>query len=89
MTMTNALAFRSDVLIKKARAAGDTTLYAIAVRTGVRESTISRILAGLTIPTLATLASIATAYGTTLDELVERGSCLLAAVPTQRGEAAA
>ncbi|MFI9026390.1 helix-turn-helix domain-containing protein [Streptomyces sp. NPDC053560] len=60
------------VLSKRALAAGDTTHYAIAERAGVRESTISRLLAGRTAPSLSTLIAVADAYGMTLDELVGR-----------------
>lgn len=87
--MTTTLSFRTDVLTTKAKAAGDTTLSLIAQRTGVQESTISRLLAGRTTPTVATLAAIADAYGTTLDDLVQRPSSPKRAIPTQRAEAAA
>lgn len=72
--MTTTLRFRADVLAQKAEAAGDRTHYAIAERTGVRESTISRIIAARTIPTLPTLVAMAIAYGTTLDDLVGYGA---------------
>ncbi|MFE0766136.1 helix-turn-helix domain-containing protein [Streptomyces smyrnaeus] len=62
--------FCADVLTKKATAVGDTTLYAIALRTGVRESTISRLVSGRTVPSLATLVAVADAYGCSLDDLV-------------------
>lgn len=77
--------FRPDVLTARAEAMGDTTHYSIAVRTGVRESTISRLMAGRTTPTLPTLGAIASAYGTTLDDLVR----LASSIPAQRAEAAA
>ncbi|MDX2919697.1 helix-turn-helix transcriptional regulator [Streptomyces sp. NE06-03C] len=85
--MKKPLRFKADVLSEKATAAGDVTMYDIAVRTGVRESTISRILSGRSTPTLATLAAVAVAYGTTLDELVD-GMARPPAVPAQRGAAA-
>lgn len=87
------LRFRVDVLTKKAEAKGDHTHYAIAQRIGVRESTISRLMAGRTIPNLLTLAALAGAYGTSLDDLVERGTGttpvqLALTVPAQRSSAA-
>ncbi|MFJ7592459.1 helix-turn-helix domain-containing protein [Streptomyces sp. NPDC097617] len=84
--MATPLRFRADVLSKKAQAVGDTTNFDIAVRTGVRESTISRLMAGLTMPTVGTLGAIAVAYGTTLDDLV---AGLVAKVPVSRTEEAA
>ncbi|WP_433856747.1 helix-turn-helix domain-containing protein [Streptomyces kronopolitis] len=68
--MATTLRFRADVLTTKAEAVGDTTHYAIAQRAGVRESTISRLVAGRTVPTVATLFAIADAYGIDLDDLV-------------------
>ncbi|MDH6189212.1 Helix-turn-helix protein [Streptomyces sp. ADI96-15] len=62
--------FCADFLTKKATAAGDITLHAIALRTGVRESTISRLVSGRTAPSLATLVAVADAYGCSLDDLV-------------------
>lgn len=72
------------VLRKKAEAAGDTTHYAIALRAGVRESTISRLLNGRTAPSLATLIAVADAYDMTLDELVGR-SAHAPRIPQQQG----
>ncbi|MFJ2206038.1 helix-turn-helix domain-containing protein [Streptomyces microflavus] len=85
--MKKPLRLKADVLNQKAEAAGDLTMYDIAQRTGVRESTISRLLSGRTTPTLSTLAAVATAYGTTLDELVDGLIQPSAAVPAQRGAA--
>ncbi|MEU1815218.1 helix-turn-helix transcriptional regulator [Streptomyces roseifaciens] len=81
----STLRFRAEVLTRRAAAAGDHTNYAIAQRTGLRESTISRLIAGRTTPSLPTLGAIATAYGTTLDDLVAG----LRGIPAQRGRAAA
>ncbi|MGW5930562.1 helix-turn-helix domain-containing protein [Streptomyces anulatus] len=86
--MRKPLRFRADVLTQKAEAAGDVTMYDIAVRTGVRESTVSRTLSGRSIPSLSTLAAYAMAYGTTLDDLVDGMVLPSAAVPAQRGAAA-
>ncbi|MCX5326369.1 helix-turn-helix domain-containing protein [Streptomyces sp. NBC_00120] len=68
--MATTLRFCADVLTKKAEAVGDTTHYAIAQRAGVRESTISRLVAGRTVPTVATLFALADAYGIDIDHLV-------------------
>ncbi|WP_349307689.1 helix-turn-helix transcriptional regulator [Streptomyces sp. KAU_LT] len=56
----------------KARAehAGDKTHAQIARRIGLAESTVSRLLAGTTAPSLATLLAIKGAYGIPLDEMV-------------------
>lgn len=78
------LRLHAQYLSEKAEAAGDKTNIAIAVRTGVRESTISRLMTGRTTPSLATLAALAAAYDTTLDDLVVG---LAARVPAQRAEA--
>lgn len=68
--MPASMYFSADVLADKALAAGDITHQAIAHRIGVRESTIYRLLAGRTTPTLETACRIARAYGTSLDDLV-------------------
>ncbi|WTW95468.1 helix-turn-helix domain-containing protein [Streptomycetaceae bacterium NBC_01309] len=77
---------RVDALAEKARAEGDTTMYAIAQRAGVRESTISRLFAGLTMPSLPTLGAVAVAYDMSLDDLVGLNR---PGVPAQRSGAAA
>lgn len=86
--MTTTLRFRVDVLTDRARALGDETHYAIAQRAGVRESTISRLVAGRTVPSLPTLAALAAAYGTSLDDLVTGLTQPTVAVPAQRTGAA-
>ncbi|MEV6565952.1 helix-turn-helix domain-containing protein [Streptomyces kronopolitis] len=68
--MESGLRFHADVLTDKAGSLGDTTHYAIALRAGVRESTISRLLGGRTVPSLATLVALADAYNCALDDLV-------------------
>lgn len=89
MTTTTALTFRGDVLVAKAAAAGDTTMLAIAQRSGVRESTVSRLLAGRHTPTLPTVVAFAVAYKTTLDDLVQwPGQRPAVVVPGQRSEVA-
>ncbi|QKW07015.1 helix-turn-helix transcriptional regulator [Streptomyces sp. NA04227] len=68
--MATTLRFCADVLTKKAESVGDLTHHAIAQRAGVRESTISRLIAGRTVPTVATLFAVADAYGIDIDDLV-------------------
>ncbi|WP_432001537.1 helix-turn-helix domain-containing protein [Streptomyces sioyaensis] len=68
--MEPGLRFHADVLTDKAGSMGDTTHLAIALRAGVRESTISRLLSGRTVPSLATLVALADAYNCSLDDLV-------------------
>ncbi|GHA93965.1 helix-turn-helix domain-containing protein [Streptomyces chryseus] len=66
-----SIRLRSDVLNAKAEEAGDHTSLAIATRAGVRNSTITRLLAGETTPSIATLVRLRDAYGLdTLDELL-------------------
>ena len=62
---------RTKALTSAAARAGDLTAYAMAHRIGVRQSTISRILAGRTVPSLPTIGALALAYGLKLDDLVE------------------
>lgn len=62
---------RTDVLNERAQAAGDTTKLAIARRIGASNSTITRLLAGSTTPTVETLVALRDAYGLdSLDELL-------------------
>ncbi|MEU2487132.1 helix-turn-helix transcriptional regulator [Streptomyces sp. NPDC012617] len=86
--MTTAPRLSVDVLTEKARALGDHTKLAIAQRTGVQESTISRLMALRTRPSLDTLHAIAKAYETTMDELITTDGAPVASVPAQRDEAA-
>ncbi|WP_381792825.1 helix-turn-helix domain-containing protein [Streptomyces niveus] len=78
---------RADILLERADKAGDETAGAIARKTGVRQSTVSRLLAGSTTPSLPTLVALSTAYSISLDDLVHGGE----ADPTTRvpSEAAA
>lgn len=89
VTLTTPIRFRADVLTERAEAMGDSTLHLIATRTGLRESTISRLMTGRTTPTLLTLAAIASAYGTTLDALVTGLVQAAPTVPAQRTGVAA
>lgn len=61
----------SAKLVSTARKAGDRTHAAIARRLELRQSTVSRLLKGRTVPTLPTLLAIRTAYGISLDDLVK------------------
>lgn len=60
-----------DVLSEKAEEVGDCTPQAIARRAGVQASTITRLIAGETTPTVATLVALRDAYKIgSLDDLV-------------------
>lgn len=63
-------AFSVDVLRATATRHGDKDGAAISKRTGVSQSTLSRLFAGQTVPTLPTLVAIRAAYGLGLDEMV-------------------
>lgn len=60
----------ADVVRAAATQLGDRTDYAIARRLGLRQSTVSRLMAGRTVPTVTTLVAVRDAYGITLDDLV-------------------
>lgn len=62
----------SDRLRKAAAAKGDLSSYAISKRTGLAESTLSRLRRGLVAPATGSLLTLAAAYGLTVDDLVER-----------------
>jgi transcriptional regulator with XRE-family HTH domain len=57
--------------LKKLRLRRDITLAELAQQTGISVSTLSRLEAGLRRPTLEQLLPLASAYGATLDELVD------------------
>lgn len=61
----------SDRLREAAAAKGDDSSYAIAKRTGLAESTLSRLRRGKSQPTTGSLLILAAAYGLTVDDLVE------------------
>lgn len=63
---------RSARLHEVAAARGDHSNYAIAKRTGLNQTTLSRICRGVAAPATKTLLTLAAAYGLSLDELVER-----------------
>lgn len=63
---------RSELLLKTASAHGDRSCYAIAKRTGIAESTLSRLRRGVAKPAAETLLVLSSTYGLTVDELIER-----------------
>ncbi|MEU9793792.1 helix-turn-helix transcriptional regulator [Streptomyces sparsogenes] len=63
---------RSARLQEAAAAKGDHSSYAIAKRTGVAESTLSRLRRGMAQPATQTLLTLAAAYGLAVEELVDR-----------------
>ncbi|WP_405759544.1 helix-turn-helix domain-containing protein [Streptomyces sp. NBC_01420] len=58
-------------LREKAAEKGDATTYAIARRLQLRQSTVARLMAGETTPSVPTLCLMRTAYGLSLDDLVD------------------
>lgn len=63
---------RSERLHEAAAARGDHSNYAIAKRTGLNQTTLSRICRGVAKPAAQTLLALAAAYGLSIDELVDR-----------------
>lgn len=63
---------RSERLHEAAAARGDHSNYAIAKRTGLNQTTLSRICRGLAKPAAETLLTLATAYGLSVDELIQQ-----------------
>jgi transcriptional regulator with XRE-family HTH domain len=63
---------RSDRLREAAEAKGDSTSYAVHKRTGIAESTLSRLHSGKTKPSIDSLLTLANTYGIDVDELIER-----------------
>lgn len=55
-----------------AAARGDHTSYAIFKRTGIAQSTLSRLRRGIARPAAETLLVLSSAYGLSVDELIER-----------------
>lgn len=64
--------FDTDRFQALARDRGDTTLDAIAQRTGLHIAVLSRLINGKRQPTVATLTAVADAYAVTLDDLIQR-----------------
>ncbi|MDX2839486.1 helix-turn-helix domain-containing protein [Streptomyces ipomoeae] len=63
---------RNRRLQEAAAAKGDHTNYAIAKRTGLNQTTLSRVCRGIVQPAAATLLALATTYGLSVDELIDR-----------------
>jgi transcriptional regulator with XRE-family HTH domain len=61
----------ADTLRNRAREVGDDTGYAIARRTGLNESVVSRILRGRVSPGAKTLLTLSRIYDLSVEELVE------------------
>lgn len=64
------LRLATDVLREKAHQAGHETQEDIAGHAGIDRSALSRLMAGRTTPTLATVRRLAMAYGVPMDDLV-------------------
>lgn len=65
---------RVERLRSAAAAKGDHTSYAIWKRTGVAQSTLSRLKRGIARPAADTLLILSAAYGVSVDELIDRGT---------------
>ncbi|MEH0520536.1 helix-turn-helix transcriptional regulator [Streptomyces stelliscabiei] len=63
---------RTERLRSAAAAKGDLTSYAIWKRTGVAQSTLSRLRRGVAKPAAETLLALSQAYGLSVDELIDR-----------------
>jgi transcriptional regulator with XRE-family HTH domain len=63
---------RSERLHEAAAARGDHSNYAIAKRTGLNQTTLSRICRGIAKPAAETLLTLATASGLSVDELIQQ-----------------
>ncbi|MGW2951612.1 helix-turn-helix transcriptional regulator [Streptomyces eurythermus] len=59
-----------ETVTKRAAQVGDATHSAIARRLSLTQSTVSRLIAGTTTPSLPTLLRLRAAYGISLDDLV-------------------
>ncbi|MFE5079928.1 helix-turn-helix domain-containing protein [Streptomyces mirabilis] len=63
---------RVERLRSAAAAKGDLTSYAISKRTGVAQSTLSRLRRGIAKPAADTLLVLSAAYELSVDELIDR-----------------
>ncbi|MFJ8081999.1 helix-turn-helix domain-containing protein [Streptomyces sp. NPDC096205] len=79
---------RSVRLHEAAAARGDHSNYAIAKRTGLNQTTLSRISRGLAKPAISTLLVLASAYELSVDELIERDDGAGSSHPTPSEETA-
>lgn len=78
------LLLRTDLLLTRANVPGQkTTPSSIAQRIGVRSSTMGRLIAGRTTPSLSTLVALRAAYGISLDDLVLEATKNEAACPSR------
>ncbi|WP_431784933.1 helix-turn-helix domain-containing protein [Streptomyces chumphonensis] len=64
----------TDAIRKAAAEQGDTTAYAIALRIGMAQSSVSRMFRGEMRPSLDTLMKYATAYDKPVEEFVKTGA---------------
>ncbi|WP_369043414.1 helix-turn-helix domain-containing protein [Streptomyces sp. Midd1] len=64
------LLLAKNVVLARAKEAGDATVYAISRRTGVSQSALSRLLSGESEPSLQTLWTFRRHYKLTVDEQV-------------------
>lgn len=62
---------RSERLREAAAEKGDHSSYAVAKRTGLAESTLSRLHRGLAKPATGSLLILAATYGLAMEDLVE------------------
>ncbi|MCX4578150.1 helix-turn-helix transcriptional regulator [Streptomyces sp. NBC_01571] len=67
---------RSGLLLETASAQGDRSCYAIAKRTGISESTLSRLRRGVAKPASETLLVLSQAYGLSIDDLIEHSAAV-------------
>lgn len=63
---------RKRRLQEAAASHGDHTNYAIAKRTGLDQTILSRACRGLVQPSAGTLLTLATTYGLSIDDLIDR-----------------
>ncbi|KAB8167040.1 helix-turn-helix domain-containing protein [Streptomyces sp. 3MP-14] len=68
--MTSNFRLHAARLNEAAAAMGDHSGYAIAKRTGISQSTLSRLRRGQARPASTTLLLLAAAYGTSVEDLV-------------------
>jgi transcriptional regulator with XRE-family HTH domain len=69
--MSTTYRLRSERLREAAEAKGDTTSYAVAKRTGLAESTLSRMHTGKSKPSMESLLILARTYEVAVDELID------------------
>ncbi|MFJ3083878.1 helix-turn-helix domain-containing protein [Streptomyces halstedii] len=62
---------RGERLAEAAAAKGDMSSYAIAKRTGLNQTTLSRLRRGIAQPATSTLLTLASEYGLSVEDLIE------------------